>query len=224
MFTSITIPAIVGAGLIDSINPCAFGVLIFLLTYLMALKAKEKMFSVGLVYIITVYVVYFLAGVGLLGVISSFSVVSLFLYWLSSILLIVLGLVNLKGFFFPNGGIVLKIPESKKPILEKWAKRASFPAAIVLGALVAAFELPCTGGIYLAILSLLAVKESFFSAVVYLLLYNLFFVLPLLIIWGIVLWTQSSEVVKNWFTKYKKILRLIMGIGMVALGVWILVL
>ena len=53
-------------------------------------------------------------------------------------------------------GFILAIPESKKPVIERYIKTATLPAAFVLGVLVGIFELPCTGGIYLAILSLMS--------------------------------------------------------------------
>jgi len=213
----ITIPTIIGAAVIDSINPCAIGVLIFLLSYLLALKSKKLILKIGLTYIITVYVVYFLAGLGLLSFIASTNMTT-FVYYLSGALLIILGLINLKDFFLPGKGISLKIPESKKAIIEKWAKKASLPGAIVLGFLVSAFELPCTGGIYFAILAILGKMGMTWQPVFYLLLYNLFFVLPLVIITGIVYYGSSSENVSKWFKKDKKWLRLAMGIGMVGLG------
>jgi cytochrome c biogenesis protein CcdA len=133
-----------------------------------------------------------------------------------------LGLIDIKDFFGEGkNGPWLKIPESKKPMIEKWVKKASLPAAIVLGFLVSAFELPCTGGVYFAILTMLANYETKFHAVLYLLLYNLFFILPLLIIWGLTYWGYSSEKIKSWQQSKKKWLRLALGAGMIILGVLI---
>jgi cytochrome c biogenesis protein CcdA len=53
----------------------------------------------------------------------------------------------------------------------------------------------------------------------YLLLYNLFFILPLIAIWLFVIFTQSSQAIKDLYVKHKTALRLIMGIGMIGLGV-----
>jgi cytochrome c biogenesis protein CcdA len=215
---TLTLPTIITAALIDSINPCAIAVLIFLLTYLVALKAKKKILSVGLTYIVTVYIVYFLAGLGLLTALAN-STITATIYYLAGILIIILGLIELKDFFWEGkNGPLLKIPESKKPVIEKWVKKASLPAAIVLGFLVSAFELPCTGGVYFAILSLLANQVSKINAVVYLLIYNVFFIMPLLIIWLLVYVGYSSEKLKAWQQSNKKWLHLILGLGMIVLG------
>jgi cytochrome c biogenesis protein CcdA len=215
---SLSLPAVIGAAIIDSINPCAFGVLIFLMTYLVALRLPKKMISVGLTYIVTVYIVYFLAGLGILSALASFAITNI-IYKLSGILLIILGLVNLRSFLIPNSTWTLKIPESRKPQIEKWAKKASLPAAVVLGFLVSAFELPCTGGVYVAILGMLAIRNNLSVSISYLLLYNLFFILPLIAIWLFVIFTQSSQAIKDLYVKHKTALRLIMGIGMIGLGV-----
>lgn len=220
MFSQITLPAIIAAGIIDSINPCAIGVLIFLLTYLVALKNKKLVIAVGLTYILTVYIVYFAAGIGLLTAIASFSV-TVFIYYFSGALLILLGLITIFSLIKKDSEPVLKIPESAKPTIEKWVKKASVPAAMVLGAVVSAFELPCTGGIYLAILALLGQMGLTLKPVLYLLLYNFFFILPLIVIWLLILFASSSEKIKLWFSKNKTFLRIIMGVGMIVLGIFI---
>ncbi|OGF31251.1 hypothetical protein A2533_00190 [Candidatus Falkowbacteria bacterium RIFOXYD2_FULL_35_9] len=222
MLQNVSIPTIVGAGLLDSINPCAIAVLIFLLTYLIALKIRRKVFTIGLVYILTVYIVYFLAGLGLLSAIAS-TKITVTIYNFASIVLLIFGIINIKDYFWPSeSGPLLRIPESKKKIIEKWTKKASIPATIVLGSLVAAFELPCTGGIYLAILAMLGKLGWSFQPIAYLLIYNFFFVLPLLVIWLVMYYGQSSEKIKSYFQGQKNLLRLVMGLGMVLLALLML--
>jgi len=216
MTTSIALPAIIGAAMVDSINPCAFAVLIFLLTYLIALKLKQKILLVGAVYILTVYVVYFLAGLGLLSILASTSITA-WIYYLAGGLVVLLGLINIKDVVLKKEA-TLKIPTSKKAVIEKWVKKTSVPAAIILGFLVSAFELPCTGGIYLAILTVLGREGLTFKPIVYLMIYNLFFILPLIIIWLIIYFGNTSEEISGWYQKNKNVLRLIMGVGMIVLG------
>jgi cytochrome c biogenesis protein CcdA len=215
---NITIPLIVGSAIIDSINPCAFAVLIFLILYLMTVKNKKKMLTIGLVYIFIVFVVYFVAGLGLLSFIQSIKVTKYF-YFFTAGLAIVLGLINLKEVIWQGNGFTLAIPDSKKKLLQKYIKKATLPAAIVLGVLVALFELPCTGGVYLAVLSLLADKNTWIQAFFYLLLYNFIFVLPLLVILLSVYFGLSPEKVDTWRKEKKRWMRLSIGLVLVALGV-----
>ena len=99
----------------------------------------------------------------------------------ASILLLysVIGLLNE---FFPSFPIKLKIPESTHKILAKVIEKSSIPAFFLLGALVAMFEFPCTGGPYLFVLTLLHDYASFWKGFWYLILYNFVFVLPLILI------------------------------------------
>lgn len=212
----ITLPAIILAALVDSINPCAFAVLIFLLLYISSLGASRRMLKIGIAYIITVYVVYFLAGLGILTGIQSFGLTRI-IFYLAAWISIIAGLINIKDFFWYGKGFSLAIPASKMPLIEKYIARASMPAAIVLGVLVALFELPCTGGVYLAILSLIA-KNAYALAIPYLLLYNFIFVLPLIIILLVVYFGVSAEKAEKLRVEKRKWLRLVIGLAMVLLG------
>lgn len=218
---SLTLPVVVVAALADSINPCAFAVLIFLLVYLLGLKAESRVVKTGLAYIATVFVVYFLSGVGLLKLIQ-YSGTTVWVARVAGVVALVAGLINIKDFFWYGRGITLAIPASKKPLLEKYIRLASVPAAVVLGFLVSAFELPCTGGAYLAILSLLAKQTTRYSAIGYLVLYNLIFVLPLVVIVLLVSRGSSPEKLEALRVDRKKWLRLGMGLVMVSLGLGLL--
>jgi len=220
--SSITLPLIIGTAAVDSINPCAFAVLIFLILYLMAVKDKKRMLVIGLVYVFIVYLAYFLAGLGLLSFIQSIHVTKFF-YNFTAALSILLGLYSLKEAFWHGHGLSLGIPESKKSLLQKFIKQATIPAAVILGLLVALFELPCTGGVYLAVLSLLADKNTWWQAFGYLLIYNFIFVLPLLVILLAVYFGLPPEKVEAWRQEKKKWMKLAIGAVLIVLGVVMLV-
>ena len=216
--TKLTLFTIISAAAIDSINPCAFSVLIFLLVYLMALGSKKKVLKVGLTYIFTVFVVYFISGLGLFAVIQ-YANITRSVYFIAAILAIGAGLINVKDFFWYGKGITLSIPESGKSTIKKYIHKASIPAAVILGIAVSLFELPCTGGVYLAILGLLSTKMTLWQGIPYLLFYNMIFVLPLFIILGLVYKGTSPESLEKWRSGNRKWLRLIMGLAMILLGV-----
>ena len=219
----ITLPLIIGAGLIDGINPCAFAVLIFFLAFLLGISAsKKRMIKAGSVYIIAVYVTYFLAGLGLLTVIqvSGFSGV---IVKIAAVLAIIFGLINIKDYFWYGKGFSLQIPESKKPVIERWINKGNISAAIVLGFLVSMFELPCTGGVYLAILAMLANYTTKAVAISYLLLYNIMFVLPLFIILILVTFGMKTEHIESWRTAKKNWMKLVLGVLLLFLGIYLLV-
>lgn len=218
----LTLPLIIFGALGDSINPCAFAVLIFLVTFLISIRKRgSKLLAIGLIYIFFVYLTYFLAGIGLLAAVKRLAITRI-AYLLSAIAVVIAGLINIKEFVFPGRGFLLAIPSSKKPIIKKYIQQASIPAAIVLGILVSLFELPCTGGIYIAIIGLLSEQATLMQGVLYLLLYNVIFVFPLILILFISYFSLSSETLNAWRKKNKRWMRLIMGVVMILLGVMML--
>lgn len=219
---SIPLLTVIGAAAIDSINPCAIGVLVFLLTFLFSMKGdRRKIIAIGLTYIAMVYISYFAAGLGLIKVLSGFTFLQ-YVYKATAVVLIIGGLIDIKDAVMKSDKPLLAIPKSASPIIKKYIYRASIPAAITLGVLVSLFELPCTGGVYIAILSMIS-KQGFTGEGVWMLaLYNLIFVLPLLIILVLVTRGLSHTRVDEWRKGNKHAMRLIIGIAMIVLAVMML--
>jgi cytochrome c biogenesis protein CcdA len=122
-----------------------------------------------------------------------------------------------------EGPALLSIPERGKGIIEPYIRKASIPAAFIVGIMVGMFELPCTGGIYLAILSLLSNRMSVMEGIPYLLLYNLFFILPLIIILGVFVLGLPVERLEQLQAGSRRGVRVIMGVVMILLGVILLI-
>jgi cytochrome c biogenesis protein CcdA/glutaredoxin len=217
----LTIPSILIAAAIDSINPCAFAVLILLLAYLASLGERRRIAAVGCTYIATVFVVYFVAGLGLLAVVLQLGLTGI-VFTIAAVVAILAGLINIAEVLLKREVFTLAIPVSQKDAIDRYMKRASIPSAIVLGILVSMVELPCTGGIYLVILGLLGNRMTLFEGIPYLLLYNLIFVLPLILILIIMYWGGTQGRLEAFRTGSRRWVRLVMGLVMVALGVGML--
>ncbi len=214
-----TLPVVLATALIDSINPCAIGVLVLLIATLVSLsKDKTKMLKVGVIYITAVFVTYLLAGFGLLAIIQKLNL-SEQLSWIVGILVIILGIIEIKDFWWYGQGISLQIPPKRAEQIKKMIKKVSVPGSIILGIFVAAVELPCTGGPYLAITTLLA-KIGFSAKVFWLLvLYNFIFVLPLIIILMLTFFGMKTNTINQWKNDKKKWMRLFIGLIMIVLGI-----
>ena len=176
------------------------------------------MHTVGGAYIAAVCIFYLLSGIGLFTVVQQFGFSSI-LFRAAAVLAILLGLVNIIDVIRKNEGFILAIPASKKEMIERYIHKASLPAAFVLGVLVGIFELPCTGGIYLAILGMMSKTLTFSEGLPYLILYNLIFVLPLVAILLIVAFGLSPEKVNSWRLENRRMLRFVIGLAMIAIGV-----
>lgn len=216
------LPIVIATALVDSINPCAIGVLILMVTTLLALNKgkgnKNKMLLIGLIYILVVYITYFLAGIGLLYFIQKLNIAEPLGIFVG-VLIIILGLIEVKELWWYGKGVTLGIPARRAEQIKQYMKKLSLPMAIFLGFFVAAVELPCTGGPYLAITTLLARIGLNAKVISYLLLYNFIFVLPLIVILLLVYFGASAKKVKTWKDKQKKWMRFWVGIIMIALGV-----
>lgn len=217
---TLTLGSIIIAALIDSINPCAFGVLIFLLATLISTASSKRALKYGLIYTLIIFIVYFLAGLGIMKIISGFPSFLNYIIFITSILVFIGGLIEIKDFFSYGKGISLRIPTNLKPFLEKITKKGTLPAVILLGLIVSLVELPCTGGIYIAILSLMHINKTF--GIPYLLLYNLIYITPLIIMILISYFGTKTEKITLWVEKNKRWMRLLAGIIMIFLALYLI--
>lgn len=215
---------VTGAAFVDSINPCAIAVLLILLTTLLATKDRKKALLGGLAFSLALYITYFLLGIGLLGILN-LSGLSVFLHQVIGILAVLIGIFNIKDFFwYGGGGFVMEIPRSWRPTLKKIIGKATSPAgAFLIGFVVTMFELPCTGGPYIFVLGLLSQSLSWLLILPILLYYNLIFILPLIIL-TLLIYSGYATVEKAtaWKDRNIRILHLIAGIIMITLGIWVI--
>lgn len=214
-------PLVAVAALVDSVNPCAFSVLLVTIAFLFSLgKLRSSVLEIGLAYVLGIFLVYTLIGLGLLQVLHLFDTPH-FMAKLGASLLIVLGLVSLGNHFVPAFPVKLKIPQSAHGRMAALMQKASLPSAFALGGLVGVCEFPCTGGPYLAVIGLLHDRATHAVGLGYLLLYNAVFVLPLVIILLLASDRALLERLDTWKKRNAGAMRLWGGQAMVALGLLI---
>lgn len=225
--TAFTIPVITGAALVDSINPCAIAVLIILLETLLLTEGKNRALKVASFFIVGVYLTYLVLGLGLYSALSClpWETIALYFHKILGTLAVIIGLLNIKDYFFYGKVFLMEIPKSWRPKLGTFLHRVTTPGgAFISGLIVTFFELPCTGGPYIFSLGVLANEVSRFNAFWLLLYYNVLFVLPLIVIAGLIYFGfVNIEHTAKWRERNVKLLHLIAGIMMVALGVWVFV-
>lgn len=227
---SLKILPVLGAGLIDGLNPCAFGAIIFLISYLSMIMKREKkeIFLTGMSFAFGVYVAYFLLGVGLISILSSLkgiSLVSKMLYFLIGMVTLLLAVISFKDYLAlrkantinKNGGLLpvsLKLPKSflfkMLEIIERHAKVKYFVIfAFVTGIIISGLELVCTGQIYLpTIIYMLKTAADRNRAIVYLLLYSFMFIVPLLLVFALFFWGVRSEKIEIFGKRHYKTVKI----------------
>lgn len=210
------------SGFLDGLNPCAFAVLIFFVAFLFTLRRTTKdILLVGFVYIMAIYIAYLLIGLGIVHAFI-FSGQEHLMAKISSWLLIIMGLVNIKDYFWYGKGFSLS-PKINTNFYKKWIHKITLPSVFVVGFLVGLCTFPCSGGIYVAIIGLLSAKTTYVNGLYYLLFYNFMFVLPLIITLFFLTNRRVLGQISRWEDSKKRIIKLVMGIVMILLGIAILI-
>lgn len=223
LFSQITLWAIIGAGLADGVNPCAFAVIVFFVSFLAAYKyTKKEIIVVGSAYCLAVFLAYVLMGLGAFHVLyamKAFKYVTLVVQW---------GMVGLCGVFLllslydfivyqrtkKSEKMLLQLPTNYKVYIHKVMrfflkdKHSSMwrllLAAFLVGFVVSGVEAVCTGQVYLPtiVVILKEVNQHFWRATEFLLFYNLMFILPLVLVFVLTLCGKESATFNNWLKKH----------------------
>ena len=213
---------VLGSGFLDGIHPCGFAVLLFFISLLFTLrKSRGQIIIIGSSFILGVFLAYLLIGIGIVGTISLFNEPHL-VAKLGAYLVILLGLLNLRDYFTGGNWFCIRIPGLSTEKQTRWIEKAALPAAIFTGFLVGLCAFPCAGGIYVAILGLLNAKATAAAGLAYLVLYNLMFVMPLIIALAFASSPAVLDRLGEYEVRYMRTMKLALGIMMIALGLVIL--
>jgi len=219
---NLTIPAVILAAAADSVNPCTFAVLVLLLGTLLVAQRKGRkalVLKAGFAFTIAVFASYFLMGIGIFSTIQAAGIQRPFIMAVSC-LAILLGLWNMKDYFAYGKWFTIEVPQRWRPIVKRLtASVVSVPGAFFVGVLDSLLLLPCSSGPYIAILALLSKTTTRTEGILYLLFYNLIFVLPLVAITLAVHFGFTTTArAERWRSARLGKLHLVSGIVMFLLG------
>lgn len=233
-FDSFSVGWVALAGLLDGINPCAFATIIFFLSYLrVARRSPREILMVGMAFIAAVFVAYFAVGLGLSQLVAKLEAFAWVRTWLNRVLALVAlvlawlsfrdGLKALRGRIEES---TLQLPEFLKTrirsVIRVQAKSAHFiAAAFASGIVISLLELACTGQVYLPTIVYM-MKQGSLTAVGYLLLYNIAFVLPLIIIFVFAWLGMTSDALIDLQKKHTAAVRF--ATALLFLALWIVLL
>ncbi|MCL5730380.1 MAG: hypothetical protein M1165_02330 [Candidatus Pacearchaeota archaeon] len=231
--TSITALAlkITPLALADSVNPCAFAVLTMVLISILINNPgkKRKVLFGGLAFTLAVFIGYLFYGLILTQFFSAFSALlrtnAIYFYDALAIISMIIGVLNIKEFFnYKRGEFATEMPMSFRPRLKRIIERVTSPGgAFIIGFIVTLFLLPCTIGPYIVASGLLS-QLGLFGAIPWLMYYDLIFILPMLVIVGLICWGLTKvEDVSKWKDRNIKVLHLIAGILLFLVGIAILI-
>ena len=226
-FSSFSFFAIVTAGLLDGINPCAFTTIVFFISFLGFAGYQQRQIQwIGTFFILAVFLTYLAIGFGLLRFLHTltlFPILSKGLFWLTAVLTALLALLSLRDFWtYRKTGqatdLFLQLPLSIKQRIhrvigegyrknEKMTPSSSMlkliATACITGFLVSSLESVCTGQLYVPTLVYMTrLEETVLKAWGYLLLYNGAFILPLVVVFSLSLFGMTSQQFARWGTKH----------------------
>ncbi|MEP7378082.1 MAG: cytochrome c biogenesis protein CcdA [Chloroflexota bacterium] len=192
-FGGLTVPTVVASGFIDGFNPCAFALLVLFATYTLTLvnavtasgtptsSARRTLLGAGSLYVGAVWVTYFVIGLGLLS----------FLGWLgqdhlvarvATIVALGMALWMLKDVFLPGVGPSMMAPSGTHGKMQRAMQRGGLAGMLIAGVLVGICTVPCSGAIYLDVVAVLHASGGGVTGLALLALYNLAFIVPLLLL------------------------------------------
>jgi len=236
-FSKITFWAIIGAGLVDGINPCAFAVIVFFVSFLTVYRyTRREILIVGSAYCAAVFIAYVLIGLGLfkfLYALKGFYWVIKAFYILTAALCLLFFVLALYDFWiYKKTGraekTILQLPTSLKTLTHKimhfflrekhdsvWRLTV---AALAVGFCVSLVEAVCTGQVYLPTVVLIMQDPAFrLKAILYLLIYNLMFIVPLIVIFALALVGYESKTFNDFLRKHLGLTKLLLCLVFLAL-------
>jgi cytochrome c biogenesis protein CcdA len=223
----VTIIETLGLAAVDAVNPCALAVMVIVLMSLLLENPKDKkrvLFG-GLAFTLAVFILYFVYGLVMIQFFSfaipETGVYSFYIFKAFGVFAIILGILNLKDFFFYRpGGFATEMPLKLRPIMKSFIKRVSSPkGAFVVGIIITLFLLPCTIGPYIIFSGEVSVL-SFFQTLPWLFLYNLIFIVPMIAVTlAIFIGVTTVDQVSGWKERNIKWLHLIEGLILIILGI-----
>ena len=174
-------------------------------------------------YAAAVFIIHLLMGLGFYKVLAVGTLPIIFTRVIAAIS-IILGLLNLKDFFwYGGGGFVMETPRAWRPFVRKILRSVTNPiGAFLAGLAVSSIILPCTSGPYIVVLGMLSQRVDFARALVYLVIYNLVFILPLVALTILTYKGLEPERIEEIRGRNLKIIHLVAGLLLIAMGIVII--
>jgi cytochrome c biogenesis protein CcdA len=234
-FRSLGLWTVIGAGLLDGVNPCAFATMIFLISYLSVRKREGRaLLATGAAFTIGVFAAYLSVGLGLIRFLTALPIlntVGRWLYALTLALCIALAWGSFADFRKARQGrlkdISLKLPDRLRGWIRRLIREGSQSSHYVLASLLVGFavsivELACTGQVYLpTIVFVLGLPEWRARAALALVVYNVMFVVPLIVVFLVAYLGTTSKQLTDWMTRNAAAVKLLTGVLFLLMAGWL---
>ena len=226
------------AGLIDGLNPCAFATIIFFVSYLTISNRKGKEILItGAMFTLGVFLAYFLVGIGFYKVLEKLTAIvkpiGLIINIITAVLCLIFAYLSIKDFFKARAGdtadMALNLPEGIRRRINKTIREGSratryYWGAFVTGLLISLLEFACTGQMYLPMItSMISMESMRGQGILWLGLYNLMFIIPLVIVFVLAYFGTTSKQLTDFFKKHAAAVKLGLALIYIALAIFLIV-
>jgi len=227
---ALTILSVMALAFADSINPCAFAILLMVLVALFAQDPtkKKNILLGGLAFCLSIFITYLIYGLIIIQLFKFakdyFTAAAPYINGALAVFAIILGLVNIKDYIkYKSGTFGTEMPMSMRPIAKSVISAITKPVgAFIIGVFVSLFLLPCSIGPYIVAGQRLS-ELSFFSIAPWLIFYNIIFILPMVAITLLVYWGYSTvNNISGWKESHVRMMHLISGLTLVIMGIGVL--
>jgi cytochrome c biogenesis protein CcdA len=228
-FGGLTAPIVLTSGFADGFNPCAFALLVLFATYTLTLvnavtadgsptpSARRTLLGAGSLYVGAVFITYFLIGLGLFS----------FLSWLgedhlvarvAAVVALLMAVWMLKDVFLPGWGPSMAAPSGTHGWMNKAMQRGGLGGMLLAGVLVGICTVPCSGAVYLSIITVLHASGGGPVGLALLALYNVAFIMPLLIFLLAVSNRRVLGTLGRWNKRNGAVVKSVLAFGVVAMS------
>jgi cytochrome c biogenesis protein CcdA len=236
-FRTFSVLTVIGAGLLDGVNPCAFATLIFFISYLiMRSKKKRDILLVGVAFGAGVFLAYFLAGLGLYKYVAQakwFFAIARWFYLAIGLFALVIAALSFRDAYRVRHGkledMSLQLSQRQKKAIHGLIRKTANTGFLATTAFVVAFpvslfEFLCTGQTYLPTIVLIYSQSALRArATLLLVVYNLLFILPLLVITLVAWLGTTSDRMTGWLTKNAVVVKIATAVLFLAIATFLLV-
>src|ERR1035437_3178442 len=232
-FGALTAPVVISSGFADGFNPCAYALLVLFATYTLTLVnavtsdgrptpfARRTLLGAGSLYVGAVFVTYFLLGLGLFTLFEGFGkdhVVAR----VAAVLALLMALWMLKDVFLPGFGPTMAAPSGTHGWMNKAMQRGGLAGMLMAGVLVGICTVPCSGAMYFSVTAVLHASGGGIVGLALLALYNVAFILPLLLFLLFVSNRRVLGVVGRWNKKNGSLVKAVLAIGVIVMSFMLL--
>jgi len=229
-------PLVLGAGLVDGINPCAISTIVFLMSLLTVSKVRGRdLLALGVAFCASSFLTYTAIGFGLLRVLYLFHGFPVLQAGFDMLLLAALAVLAYLSFrdayFYRRSGdaatVLLQLPDRTKNRIRDFLRgRIGGGNLIIAGLLtgtgVTAMESVCTGQMYVPVLALVIKSGTGgLSEWTCLIGYNVAFILPLMVVFILTWFGLRTVALVEWSRRNVVVAKVLLGALFLCLAILI---